>query len=119
MTHTDLAPGTARDVLEWLRVELGLATEDVARLVGVDAAAVVDWIAGRSVPSPEHRRRLEPFEQLRQLVGASFRSAEAAHGWMRTPVPGLGGRTPRSALAAGDVDEVVALLGGLRAGAFR
>ena len=102
----------ARDALELTDIELGM-------VLGADRKTVQRWRDRRSTPSVTHRRQIEKLNQLRYLWETSFRNAEAAQRWLHAPSPALRGRTPLFALAEGELDGIIQLLGTAAAGAFR
>jgi uncharacterized protein (DUF2384 family) len=119
MARADLAIAYASNTVAWAKDDLELTLQEVAQTVGADRKTVARWLERESVPSPEHRRQLERLNQLKHLLGASFRSVDAIQAWMQRPAPGLKGQTPWFVLTEGGLEDVLKLLGSVAAGAFR
>ncbi|MEJ7809784.1 MAG: antitoxin Xre/MbcA/ParS toxin-binding domain-containing protein [Gemmatimonadaceae bacterium] len=102
----------------WARAELELTDPEIGQALGADRKTVQRWRARKTVPSREHRRRMEKLNQLRHLLETSFRTPEIGHEWLHRRVPALQGRTPISVLLEGDLDSVISTLGTLASGAF-
>ena len=119
MTITTAAIEFADNTVAWAEEELDLNQVQIGRAIGVHRKTLYRWRRRLSAPSEQHRRNLEMFTELKYLFGTSFRSPEAAQRWLHTDVPDLRGRTPYLAIAQGDLESVLQLLGTLQAGAFR
>ncbi|MCU7787100.1 helix-turn-helix domain-containing protein [Pyrobaculum sp. 3827-6] len=51
-------------VVRCLRETLGLSVSDIARMAGVTPAAVVQWLSGRSTPTPEKLQKMHETDPL-------------------------------------------------------
>ena len=117
MARARLAIEYAENTVEWAQETLELSTGEIGQAVGANRRTVQRWREGRSAPSPQHRKHLEAFNQLRYLLETGFRNAEAAERWMHSPLPALKGRTPLFTITEGELDLVITILAGLAAGA--
>lgn len=107
----------ASTTIDWASEELDLNYSEIGDVIGVDRRTIYRWRSRESLPSPEHRRRLESVRELRFLLGKVFEDLDGALEWLHRPVPMLRGRTPISRLREGRIDEVVGVLAGLESGA--
>ena len=119
MTTTSAAIKYADNTVAWAEKELDLNQRQIGCAIGADRRTLYRWRRRKTAPSAQHRRNLEKLNELKYLFGTSFRSTEAAQRWLHTDVPDLRGRTPYFAIAQGDLESVLQLLGTLQAGAFR
>ena len=111
----EIAPGR---MIEQLERQLGLSADELARALGVSLRTLERWRAGESYPQREARRRLKALLDVQEHLSETFRSAEAARGWLHDDNRYLGGLTPADALRAGRFDRVEAALTALDSGIF-
>lgn len=97
---------------------LDLSYTEIGDVVGVDRRTIYRWRSRESLPSPEHRKRLESVRELLFLLEKVFGDLDQALEWLYRPVPMLRGRTPISRLREGRIDEVLGVLAGLESGAY-
>lgn len=107
---------------------MSLSRASVAELLGVSDQAVTDALESRKLLGLKRGRRwaipawqLDAEAERGVLPGLDDLAAVfpgglvALSAWVTRPSPDLGGRTPRDALARGDLKSVVRLAGGLTA----
>ena len=93
-----------------LRHDLNLSRERMARLVDVSAKTVERWELQKIVPlNSRVRGQLAQIQSVRDL-GLAVYTREGFQEFLRTPLPGFGGRTPLQKIEQGDVDDVLAAL---------
>ena len=89
---------------------LGLSYREIAGALRADESTVHRWRSGTTEPSRVFIDRLEALQEFMDELGPTFRSKDAARGWLDRPVPDLGGRTPRALLLGGRLERVTRLL---------
>src|SRR5688500_11080265 len=94
VARTESAMAFAESTVAWAHDELELTIAEVAQTVGASRKTVARWLECESVPSREHRRKLERLNQLKHLLETTFRSPDAVQSWMHRPAAGLKGKTP-------------------------
>jgi ribosome-binding protein aMBF1 (putative translation factor) len=104
--------------LDALSENLGLSTDDLARVVGASGATVKRWRTGSHLPQGESRKRLNDLWDLKERLEGSFESAADVRSWLNARSRYLGDFTPREALLLGRVDRVNAALEALDSGVF-
>jgi uncharacterized protein (DUF2384 family) len=107
---TELLPG-----IENGRGYLGLTLKQIARAVSADESTLHRWRTG-SAPSPVFLSRLEALDELVDEMRRTFRTREAALGWLEREVPALDGRTPMEVLLGGGAEKLTGMLLALNAG---
>lgn len=107
----------ASTTIDRVSEELGLSYSELGDVIGGDRRTIYRWRSRESVPSPEHRKRLESVRELQFLLGKVFEDSDRALEWLHRPVPMLRGRTPISRLREGRIEEVLGVLAGLESGA--
>lgn len=95
----------------------GLATADIARLVGVAERQVRNWGSGEHAPRGRNRDRLLELHYVAQLLRDVY-TPEGAEIWLHGRKRTLGGRRPIDLLAKGRYEEVLNAIERLRAGAM-
>jgi uncharacterized protein (DUF2384 family) len=118
MKRAELELEFAGATLDWAAEELEWSEPEISQALGVDRKTLHRWHTRTSVPAPEQRKRVEKLSQLKWLLGNAFRTPEIGKRWLYRSVPGLGGKTPASALLAGDLDSVIAVLATHVSGAY-
>lgn len=103
--------------LDLIREHAGLHDREIAQLLGTTPQTVSRWRTGKAEP---HRRTLDLLLSLGWLAEelAEFFSADEARLWLFSPHRLLGGKRPADRVAAGQVDDALALLAQLRDGAY-
>jgi uncharacterized protein (DUF2384 family) len=118
MSRAKLEMDLASAVLGWAERELALTAAEIAQAFRVDRTTIYHLLNRDAVPTPEQRRRVEQFAQLKRLLEDTFRTPEVGRQWLLQGVPALQGRTPISVITDGDIDNVLGLLATHAAGVY-
>ncbi len=110
-----------RELVRWMRAELGLTFVDLSRITGASLRTVQRWEGPANVgaPRPGHGAHLAELRDLRRLLRLTFPRQDEAADWMFAGVPALQGRRPIDLVRQGAVGEVVGVLAGVQSGVFR
>ncbi|MGH7563094.1 MAG: helix-turn-helix domain-containing protein [Gemmatimonadota bacterium] len=95
---------------------LGLSYREIADALRADESTVHRWRSGVTEPSAVFVDRLEALQELVDEARRTFRSYGVARSWLDREVPDLGGRSPRSVIVTGRLEQVTRLLLGLNLG---
>jgi uncharacterized protein (DUF2384 family) len=119
MSVTELEWREAELTIEWAREWLDLSMQELGHLLGTTRRTVQRWRAGESLPSPEHREKLDEMGELRYWLGSVFgEDSEAAQTWLTTRLPSLRGRTPIAKIREGEIRQIVGILAAFESGGF-
>ena len=120
--------GTARrlearsvaEIIGWARAALGLTYREVGALVGATTRTAQRWGDARdlTVPSGEHRAKLEQLRDLKRLLAGTFPQEDDALEWLHREVPLLDDRRPIDLIRRGELEPVLEALAALYAGVF-
>jgi uncharacterized protein (DUF2384 family) len=113
----------ARSIAElvgWIRAYLGLTYSELGSLAGATTRTAQRWGDPRelTIPSGEHRARLEQLRELKRLLSSSFPDETVALEWLHREVPLLQGHRPIDLVRRGELHRVIEVLAGAYAGAF-
>lgn len=110
-----------RELVRWMRAELGLTFADLSRITGASLRTVQRWEGPTNLgaPRPGHADRLAELRDLRRLLRQTFPRQDEGANWMFTGVPDLQGRRPIDLVRRGAMAEVVGVLAGVQSGVFR
>lgn len=117
-TVRELELTAASTTIDRVSEDLDLGYSEIGNVIGVDRRTIYRWRFEESLPSPEHRKRLESLRELHFLLDKVFEDRDQALEWLHRPVSMLRGRTPISRLREGRIDEVLGVLAGLESGAY-
>lgn len=122
MTHAArrLEAESTAQLVRWTREYLGLTYKQVGALAGTSTRTAQRWgdADELTLPSGERRARVEQLRDLKRLLASTFPDEHLALQWLHREVKLLGGRRPIDLVKRGDLDPVVEVLAGARAGAF-
>lgn len=118
MIRTKLEMDLASAVLGWVERDLALTDVEIAQAFCVDRTTIDLWRARKIEPTPEQRKRVGQFAQLKRFLEETFRTPELGRQWLRQAVPALQDRMPISVIADGNIDGVLGVLATHAAGAF-
>jgi uncharacterized protein (DUF2384 family) len=108
------------ELVSWMRSYLGLTYKQVGTLAGATTRTAQRW--GKAdeltVPSGDHRVKVEQLRDLKRLLVSTFPDEQVALKWLHREVPLLGGRRPIDLIKRGNLDPVVEVLAGAHAGVF-
>jgi transcriptional regulator with XRE-family HTH domain len=103
--------------IESIRQRGGISSREVAQLVGTTPQTVSRWQTGRASPHPKTLERLLFLEWVASQLG-QFYDPETARLWLFAHHPLLHGNRPADRIAAGEFDDVLALLDQLQTGTY-
>jgi len=108
------------ELVSWMREYLGLTYKQVGILAGATTRTAQRWgnADELTVPSGDHRVKVEQLRDLKRLLVSTFPDEQVALRWLHREVALLGGRRPIDLIKRGDLDPVVEVLEGAHAGAF-
>ncbi|MBV8927421.1 MAG: DUF2384 domain-containing protein [Bradyrhizobium sp.] len=110
--------GTAvAKILGKLKDEGGLQGRDIANIVSASPPTVSRWLKGTSSPDIKTQTRIA---QLGYLVDrlSEYYTAEETRLWLHTPHPMLEGRRAIDLLNEGKMEDVLAVIESIDAGAY-
>jgi len=104
-------------ILGTLKEEGGLQGRDIANIVSVSPATVSRWAKGKASPDLKTQTIIA---ELRYVVDrlSEFYTAEETRIWLYTPHQMLGGKRAIDLLYAGKMEDVLAVIESIDAGAF-
>lgn len=104
----------------WTRSYLGLTYSELGTLAGAATRTAQRWGDPKdvTVPSGDHRVKIEQLHEVKRLLASTFSDEEVALEWLHRDVPMLQGRRPIDLIRRGDLQPVVDVLAGAHAGAF-
>lgn len=108
------------EIIDWARTALGLTYRDLGTLAGATTRTAQRWGDARdlTVPSGEHRAKIEQLRDLKRLLASTFSNEDVALEWLHREVPLLAHRRPIDLIRRGELEPVVEVLAGAHAGAF-
>ena len=108
------------ELVSWMRGYLGLTYKQVGTLAGATTRTAQRWGNAEelTVPSGDHRVKVEQLRDLKRLLVSTFPDEHVALEWLHREVPLLGGRRPIDLMKRGYLDPVVEILAGTHAGVF-
>lgn len=108
------------ELVAWIRAFLGLTYSELGLLAGTTTRTAQRWGRGKelTLPSVEHRKKLEPLRELKRLLGSTFPSETIALQWLHEDVPLLQGRRPIDLVRRGELRPIIEVLAGAHVGAF-
>jgi uncharacterized protein (DUF2384 family) len=108
------------ELVAWIRAFLGLTYSELGLLAGATTRTAQRWGAGKelTLPSGEHRAKLEQLRELKRLLGSTFPTETIALEWLHRDVPLLQGHRPIDLVRQGELRPVIEVLAGAHAGAF-
>jgi transcriptional regulator with XRE-family HTH domain len=110
--------GTAvAKILRRLKDEGGLQGRDIANIVSASPPTVSRWLRGTASPDIKTQARIA---QLGYLVDrlSEFYTADETRLWLHTPHEMLGGKRAIDVLNDGEMEDVLAVIESMDAGAF-
>jgi transcriptional regulator with XRE-family HTH domain len=104
-------------ILERLKEDGGLQGRDIANIVSASPPTVSRWLKGKASPDIKTQTRIA---QLGYLVDrlSEFYTSEETRLWLHTPHPMLGGKRAIDLLNEGKMEDVLAVIESIDAGAF-
>lgn len=103
--------------LESIRSKSGIVGSDVAKLLNTTPQTVSRWQTGKGMPRRDKLEELLHLEWLADQL-SEFYTPQDAKLWLLSPHRLLEGETPADRIRAGRLDDVLALIGQLRDGAY-
>lgn len=99
--------------LDALRVKGAMKSTEVANLLGTRPETVSRWKQGRAYPHANTEKALLELEYIIDQLSDYYEPNEARQ-WIFAPQRLLDGKSPAELIRAGQVDEVMRLVGQLR-----
>lgn len=108
------------ELIGWTRTYLGLNYSVLGSLIGVTTRTAQRWGDARdpTVPSSDHRAKIEQIRELKRLLGTTFPNESVALEWLHREVPLLQRRRPVDLIRQGQFQPIIEVLAGAHAGAF-
>jgi uncharacterized protein (DUF2384 family) len=108
------------ELVAWIRSFLGLTYSELGLLAGATTRTAQRWGGAKelTLPSGEHRAKLEQLRELKRLLGSTFPNETVALEWLHRDVPLLQGHRPIDLVRRGELRPVIEVLAGAHAGAF-
>lgn len=108
------------ELVGWIRAYLGLTYSELGSLTGATTRTAQRWGDARdlTVPSGEHRAKLEQLREFKRLLASTFPDESVALEWLHREVPLLQGRRPIDMIRRGKLGPIIEVLAGAHAGAF-
>ena len=108
------------ELVGWIRTYLGLRYSELGSLAGATTRTAQRWGDARdfTVPSGEHRAKIEQLRELKRLLASTFPDENVALEWLHREVPLLQGQRPISLIRHGQLRPIIEVLAGAHAGAF-
>lgn len=108
------------ELVSWMRSYLGLTYKQVGTLAGATTRTAQRWgnADELTVPSGDHRVKVEQLRDLKRLLVSTFPDDQVALEWLHREVRLLGGRRPIDLIKRGNLNPVVEVLAGAHAGVF-
>lgn len=103
--------------LDQLKRRAGIRFREVARLLDTTPQTVSRWRSGKVEPQPDRLKQLLVLTWLAEEL-SEFYSPEQARLWLFKPHKLLNGDTPADRIQTGKLDDVRALIGQLKDGAY-
>jgi transcriptional regulator with XRE-family HTH domain len=105
--------------LDWARETLDLSMEELGQMLGTTRRTVQRWRARESMPSSEHREKLDEIGELRFWIETVFDgNQDSAQRWLTTHLPSLRGQTPIAQIRKGRIRKIIGILAAFESGAF-
>lgn len=120
-TARRLEARSTAELVGWTRTYLGLRYSELGSLAGATTRTAQRWGDARdlTVPSGEHRAKLEQLRELKRLLATTFpTNKNAALEWLHREVPLLQGQRPIDLIRQGRLRPIIEVLAGAHAGAF-
>jgi uncharacterized protein (DUF2384 family) len=120
MAARRLEAESTAELVRWTRRYLGLTYSELGSLAGATTRTAQRWGATSdlTVPSGEHRAKLEQLRELKRLLASTFVNDRVALEWLHREVPLLQGRRPIDLIRRGELQQIIEVLAGAHAGAF-
>jgi len=99
--------------LDTLRLKGAMKNIEVANLLGTRPETVSRWNQGKAYPHANTEKTLLELEYIVDQL-ADFYEPNEARQWIFAPQKLLGGASPAELIRAGQIDEVMRLVGQLR-----
>lgn len=108
------------ELVRWIRVYLGLTYSELGSLTGATTRTAQRWGDPKelTVPSGEHRAKLEQLREFKRLLTSTFPDESIALEWLHRDVPLLQGHRPIALVRRGELRPIIEVLAGAHAGAF-
>jgi uncharacterized protein (DUF2384 family) len=108
------------ELVGWIRAYLGLTYSELGVLVGATTRTAQRWGDARdlTLPSGEHRAKLEQLRDFKRLLASTFPNEAVALEWLHREVPLLQGHRPIDLIRRGELRRIIEVLAGVYAGAF-
>jgi uncharacterized protein (DUF2384 family) len=108
------------ELVAWIRAFLGLTYSELGLLAGATTRTAQRWGDAKelTLPSGEHRAKLEQLREFKRLLGSTFPNETVALEWLHRDVPLLQGHRPIDLVRRGELRPVIEVLAGAHAGAF-
>lgn len=104
-------------ILDHLRDDGGLQGKDIANIMSVSPSTVSRWSSGRATPDLHTQTVIADLRYVVDRLG-EFYTPEETRLWLHAAHPMLSGRRAIDLLAAGETEEVLAIVEGLDSGAY-
>ena len=112
-------PQDLHDVVSAARYNLNLTDEEIARLLGVESAALAECLDQPGSAGPDFRDRIHKLWDTATLISEVFSSHEAGLAWLKKErIPTYKGKRPVDFLREGKIEPVLGLLAAYYTGAF-
>lgn len=95
----------------------GISAREVAQLLGTTPQTVSRWQTGKASPQPRKLEALLVLERLADQL-AQFYDPDTARLWLFSHHPMLNGDRPADRIAAGQSDDVLALIDQLQSASY-
>jgi len=112
-------PQDLREVVSAARENLNLTEEEIARLLGVEAALLLEYLDHPATASPEFHDRVHKLWDTAVLMKEVFPDRDAGLAWLgKEEDLWFKGKRPVDLLRQGEIDEVLTALATFHTGAF-
>ena len=112
-------PQDLHEVVSAAREHLNLTEEEIARLLGVEAALLLEYLDQPATASPEFHDRVHKLWDTAVLMRELFPDRDARLAWLnKEKIPWFKGKRPVDLLRQGEIDEVLTALATFHSGAF-
>lgn len=103
--------------LDSIKTRGGIRSREIAQLLNTTPETVSRWNTGKAEPQPDSLDRLLILEWLTEQL-SDFYPPDEARLWLFAPHRLLGGQRPADRIQEGRVNDVLAIIGQLRDGAY-
>lgn len=112
-------PQNLHEVVSAARENLNLTEDEIARLLGVEAAMLDKYLAQPTQAGLEFHNRISKLWDTAVLIKEVFPDRDAGLAWLsEDTIPWFKGKRPVDLLRQGEIDEVLTALATYHTGAF-